>query len=567
MRLPPHVPGEAIVRLRTGRGPELGTVVERFELTRTGGELARVRLPENMDTAAGLTQLNTDPAVEYAVPNQIHRPHALPNDLPEDLWGLAKINAERAWDRTTGTRTGPIVAVLDTGCDVTHPDLVNNLWTNPGEIPGNGVDDDENGVVDDVHGYNAIDNSGNLSDDYDHGTHCAGTVAAEGNNGQGVTGVNWQAQVMPIKFMDADGNGTTAALIRGVLYAERMGAKITSNSYGGEFNRAEYEVFREASNTLHLCAAGNEGRDNDVGQYYLDRSASYPATYDLPHIVSVGASSRRDRLASFSNYGAKTVDLAAPGTSILSTVPGGGYATKSGTSMATPHVAGAATLIATLYPEATPAEIKARLLNSATPLPGLQGQVLTGGQLNAAAALEPAGPPPPPPGLKAGPPTWEGLDLESLGPLAIEADGEHFTTKEVRLWPSATERNLTLQARQADWSGQLSEAATLEVTVPAAHIAYTGGDEPFTVEAGAKLFLDGDFDLQPAYDELLVEIKQDGQWTTAGSFTGRGQRRETLSLERYAGQTVQLRLREVLEGPGTGVRVQRVAVAAPMTPA
>lgn len=571
MRLPPHVPGEAIVRLRPGRNPALGTVVETFELKRSGAELARLRLPEGLSVEQGLERLAQDPGVEYAVPNQIHRASTVPNDLnPEELWGMDKIAAPAAWDRTTGSRTGPIVAVLDTGCDVTHPDLVNNLWTNAGEIPGNGVDDDANGVVDDVHGYNSIDGSGDVTDVYTHGTHCAGTVGAEGNNGQGVVGVNWECQLMPIKYLDDHGNGTTDCLIRGLLYAERMGATITSNSYGGEFNRAEYEVFREASGMLHICAAGNEGRDNDVGQYYLDRQASYPATYDLPNIVSVGASSKRDRLAGFSNYGAKTVDLAAPGTSVLSTMPGGGYDTKSGTSMATPHVAGAAALVATLYPSASPAEVKARLLNSATPLPALAGQCLTGGQLNAAAALAPAGEALPAVSATVVSVSWEGFSLglelaDGARRVAVEADGETFGSGEVRLWPSAVSRTMDVSVRQADWADQLSAPVTVPVTVPGANVAWEGGDEPFTVPAGGKLFVDGDFDLQPAYDELLVEVCADGKWKTVDSLTGRGQRRETVSLEKLAGQTVQLRLRQVLEGPGTGVKVQRAVVAGPTT--
>ena len=396
-KLPPHVAGEVLARLaepqdRVTLESDLPVrVVERFELPdqRGGrGDLLRLALPPGMSTAEGIARLEQDPRFEYVTSNDLRRVSKAPDDLQSDqLWGLEKISAPAAWERSVGSRSGPVVAVLDTGIDLTHPDLVSNLWVNPGEVPGNGLDDDGNGVIDDVHGYNAVRQTGNPQDDYGHGTHCAGTIGAVGDNGQGVVGVNWRAQLMAVQMME-NGEGTVADTLRAVAYATKMGARITSNSYGGGFSPAERDAF-ESSPLLHICAAGNEGNDNDVSPYYPEeRPLGYPGNYAFDHIISVAASNPHDRLASFSNYGTRNVDLAAPGTATLSTVPGGGYDTKSGTSMATPHVAGVATLIATLYPEASNREIRTRLLANVDPAAGLRDKVATGGRLNAARALE-----------------------------------------------------------------------------------------------------------------------------------------------------------------------------------
>lgn len=390
-KLPPHRPGEVLARLADPQDRlELDgvKVLERFDLRRTGGELVRLQLPQGMSTAEGIARLEKDPRFEYVTTNDLRKTSACSNDYdPIALWGMQQISAPAAWTQTTGSPSGPVIAVLDTGVDGEHPDLKANMWTNPGEIPGNGVDDDGNGVIDDATGYNAVDQSGNPFDDYGHGTHCAGTIGAVGDNDQGVVGVNWQARMMPVKMMQ-NGEGTVADTIRAVDYATRMGARITSNSYGGGYNEAERDAF-ENSPLLHLCAAGNEANDNDVSPYYPEeRPVGYPASYPFDHIIAVGASDKRDRLARFSNYGERNVDLVAPGTSTLSTVPGGGYEEKSGTSMATPHVAGVAGLIATLYPDASNEQIRTRLLANVDQLPELQGKVASGGRLNAGTALE-----------------------------------------------------------------------------------------------------------------------------------------------------------------------------------
>jgi hypothetical protein len=390
-KLPPHKAGEVLARLAEPQDRldlEGVRVVENFGLRRGGGDLVRLQLPTGMSTAQGIAWLEKDARFEYVTSNDLRKPTTCSNDYdPIALWGMARIDAPGAWQQSVGSNQGPIIAVIDTGVDIKHPDLAENVWTNPGEIPDNQVDDDGNGVVDDVHGYDAVHQTGNPQDDYGHGTHCAGTIGARGDNDQGVVGVNWQARLMPIKMMQ-NGEGTVADTVRAIAYATQMGARITSNSYGGGYNEAERDAF-ENSPLLHLCAAGNEANDNDVSPYYpQDRPVGYPASYPFEHILSVGASDRRDRLARFSNYGTRNVDLAAPGTSTLSTVPGGGYEEKSGTSMATPHVAGVAGLIATLYPEASNEQIRTRLLANVDLVPNLRDKVASGGRLNAALALE-----------------------------------------------------------------------------------------------------------------------------------------------------------------------------------
>lgn len=409
-KLPPHKQGEVLARLR---GPQDRVtldgvqVLESFDIPRRSpsGDLVRLQLPQGMSTAEGIAWLEKDPRFEYVTSNDLRKisdvpeaspaPPSLPphpgkisNDYdPVKLYGMERIAMPFAWEKSTGSNQGAVIAVIDTGMDMTHPDLVENLWTNPGEIPGDGIDNDGNGVVDDVNGFNAQAQTGDPADDIGHGSHCAGTIGARGDNGQGVVGVNWQAQLMPIKTM-VNGQGTAADNIRALAYAAKMGARITSNSYGGEYNQAERDAFANTP-LLHICAAGNESNDNDASPHYpKERPVGYPGNYEYDHIISVAATDARDRLANFSNYGPKNVDLAAPGVSTLSTVPGGKYDTKSGTSMACPHVAGVAGLIATMYPDASNEVIRTRLLANVDKIPNLKERVGTGGRLNAFKALE-----------------------------------------------------------------------------------------------------------------------------------------------------------------------------------
>ena len=359
----------------------------RKRWSRIDGVLASV--PASRATAARKA-LERDPRVEYAEPNV--ELHALEDPGFGAEWGLPKIHAPEAWGVTTGS-SDVVVAVLDSGVDFSHPDLAGAMWVNPGEncsgCRTNGVDDDGNGYADDWRGWDFANDDNDPSDDNGHGTHVAGTVGAVGDNGVGVTGVSKHVSVMGLKFIGADGSGDAADAISAILYASAKGADVTNNSYGGDgFSQAMLDAIRTADsrNSLFVAAAGNSGADNDADPVY-------PASYDAPNVVSVAASDAADNPARFTNFGASTVDLAAPGVNVYSTWPGGSYRYDSGTSMASPHVAGAAALAKAALPDATDVELKALLLRSADRVAGLDGAVKTGGRLNVNSAVRCAGAP------------------------------------------------------------------------------------------------------------------------------------------------------------------------------
>ncbi|MEA2330361.1 MAG: serine protease [Thermoleophilaceae bacterium] len=353
--------------------------------------------------------------VLYAETDATRTITALPNDRHMDrLWGLhntgqtvagaagtadADIDAPEAWDVTTGA-AGITVAVVDTGVDYGHPDLAPNLWRNPGETGGgretNGVDDDANGFVDDWRGWDWVDRDGAPTDPHGHGTHVAGTVGARGNDGAGVAGVAWQVGLLPLRVLDAAGSGKVSDLVGAYAYAGRKQIRIVNASLGGaQFSQAEYDAIRAAPETLFVVAAGNDGVDNE-------QTGSYPCNYALPNIVCVAATDQNDELAAFSNFGRTTVDLAAPGVNIASTWPGGSWAYMDGTSMATPHVAGAAGLVWAQAPGATVAQVRQALLSGVDPKTSLLSKTATGGRLNAfgavgAVAGASVAPPPAPP--------------------------------------------------------------------------------------------------------------------------------------------------------------------------
>jgi subtilisin family serine protease len=314
---------------------------------------------------------------------------AVPSDPQySQLWGMDSIDASDAWNISTGS-SSVVVAVIDTGVDYTHRDLAANIWTNPGEIAGNGIDDDGNGFVDDVHGYDFVNNDGNPMDDNSHGTHVAGTIAAVAENGTGVAGVNWSSSIMALKFLDADGSGYLSDAIRAINYATMMRTKygvnvrVTNNSWGGdEYSAALDSAIRAsgAADILFVAAAGNDATNNDS-------IPQYPANCAASNVISVAAVDQSDRLASFSCYGATTVDIAAPGVSIYSTIPGNRYAIYSGTSMATPFVSGVAALAWAVDPNATVAEVRSAILSGADHVAALSGKVASGGVLNAYATL------------------------------------------------------------------------------------------------------------------------------------------------------------------------------------
>ncbi len=302
----------------------------------------------------------------------------------------ADIDAPEAWDITTGSAS-TIVAVTDTGVDINHPDLKNNIWVNSGETAGNKIDDDKNGYVDDVNGYDFYNNDATVYDPGDgdkHGTHVAGTIAAEGNNGIGVSGVNWKAKIMPLKFLGPDG-GYTSDAVEALNYAVAKGAKISNNSWGGGgYSQTLLDAINKADTSGHLfvAAAGNGGSDG-VGDNN-DSTPHYPSSYDSSNIVSVAATDRKDAPAGFSNYGSTSVDLAAPGVGILSTLPGNTYGSYSGTSMATPHVSGVAALLKSMNSSADDATLKDQILKSVDAKSNLSGKMVSGGRSNAAQATE-----------------------------------------------------------------------------------------------------------------------------------------------------------------------------------
>jgi subtilisin family serine protease len=330
----------------------------------------------------------------------VHRPYYdphMPNDPQfEEQWALnnlgknggktgADLSALKAWAKVTGSRD-VVVAVLDTGIDYTHKDLVANMWTRPDSVPE--YSDDELGTFDDIHGFDADATIGDPMDDNGHGTHCAGIIGAEGDNDEGIAGINWKAQIMPLKFLGRGGFGTTKNAIEAINYAidrkkHGVNLRVINASWGStQYSRALEDAIRAAGNEgiLFVAAAGNNSTDND-------RRAHYPSNYNLPNVISVAALDRSDSLASFSNYGVKTVHLAAPGRDILSTWLGDEYREASGTSMAAPQVSGVAALILSNEPKLSVAKLRERLLASVDKIDSLNGKTATGGRLNAAKAL------------------------------------------------------------------------------------------------------------------------------------------------------------------------------------
>jgi subtilisin family serine protease len=416
-----ETPGEAIDEVEGG----VAEVLVRF---RPGTTLERIkalaiknndRFEDEYENVQGLVALEdldgqgaeavaneyrTLPEVEYAEPVfEINVDHGMPgkhkhaNDARfNEQWSLentgqdggvanADISALRAWSKTTGSKK-VVVAVLDSGVDYRHFDLTSNIWERPASMSP--YFDDELGEFNDQHGFNATDRLRDPMDDNGHGTHCAGIIGAEGNNNYGIAGINWNVEIMPLKFLNSNGSGTTKDAIEAINYAidrkqKGVNLRIISASWGStQKSRALRDAIKRAGDEgiLFVAAAGNNGDDSD-------KRPHFPAGYDLPNMVSVAALDRSDRLASFSNYGAKSVHIAAPGKEILSTWLDGEFYVASGTSMATPEVAGVAALILSTDPKMSVKELRDRLFNSVDKLDSLKGKVSTGGRINAAKAV------------------------------------------------------------------------------------------------------------------------------------------------------------------------------------
>ncbi len=372
-----------------------------LNVTRAGVPNREARAKELAERIAALRATGL---YEYVEPDRYLEPQSTPAEptlSSGDLWGLRNVtglrgvdvDADAAWQLTAGT-SNVVVAVIDTGIDIGHADLMANLWVNRGEIPGNQRDDDGNGYIDDIHGIDLVDSPTGTplsKDENGHGTHVAGTIAAASND-FGVVGLAHGVRLLGIRIFDATGRGgAVSAVIAGLDYAARQGARVVNASFGGPFySQAAFDAYSAAGSAgvLVVCAAGNETRNNDL-------APGYPASYRLPNLLSVASVNQAGELSRFSNYGLDSVDVAAPGERIYSTYTNNSYTFLDGTSMATPHVSAVAALVLSRHSGLAVEELRQRLLQSTVPLPSLAGKVRTGGIVNAfrALALNPDGNP------------------------------------------------------------------------------------------------------------------------------------------------------------------------------
>lgn len=422
----PHVQGEIVVKFKEGKSKAslsnktlstLGIQGQR-DVKLSYGTLSVLKVGSEKSMTSVLAALNNNPAIEYAEPNYIYSVNPIKERgvvakkllkspftdftaaTPDDpsfgkLWGLrntgsnepngsagvegADVNALKAWDITKGSRSVRI-AVIDTGVDYNHPDLKANMWTNTAELNGKpGVDDDGNGFVDDVYGYDFANMDSNPMDGNGHGTHCSGTIGAVHDNRIGVAGVMSDVQIMAVKFLGDDGSGSLEGAIKAIDYATMMNVDLMSNSWGGGGrSQALLDAIQRASDKgiIFTAAAGNSSSNNDA-------SPSYPASYDTPNMVAVAATTAQNGLASFSSYGRNSVHIGAPGHNILSTVNGGGYDVYSGTSMATPHVSGVLGLLLAKEGRMSHSALRERLTLTSVPVAALRGKTQTAGRIDA----------------------------------------------------------------------------------------------------------------------------------------------------------------------------------------
>ena len=415
---PSYADSELLVKFKPGAtDQEVADLVRRGAVTKARhiltpamkdrGDIGITRLTIALPVRQAIQALQNHPAIEYAQPNWVYQHQAVPDDtfyLNGSLWGMSGdpvndfgTHASAAWAADTLGSDEVCVGVIDEGIQVDHADLVGNIWKNLSEFSGQAsLDDDSNGYTDDINGWNAVSDNGTVFEPgYDtHGTHVAGTLGASGGNGIGVVGVNWNVSIIAGKFLGRDGSGSTADAIQAIDYMTdlkiKQGVNIVAlnNSWGGSgYDPALLESITDAARANILCVAA-AGNGNRLGKAInTDNSPFYPACYDTTAgagydaVISVTAIAQDGSKPTWANYGAKSVDLGAPGVKIWSTIPGT-YASMDGTSMATPHVTGAIALYASKYPGAKAADIKAALLASRTPTASLSGKTVTGGRLD-----------------------------------------------------------------------------------------------------------------------------------------------------------------------------------------
>lgn len=370
------------LRARAPRGHRHQAIVT------TAGTALASEAPVQVDITAIQRACDEILAANPAVPltceaNGLATAALIPND-PElaHLYGLTRMSAQSAWDHTTGS-SSIVVAIVDTGVNYNHPDLHANIHLNAGEIAGNSIDDDSNGYIDDVIGYDFANVDADPHDDHGHGSHCAGIVGARGNNGVGVVGINWQVGILPVKALDSGGSGSNADVAAGIEYAVDRGASIVSLSLGSDSPSSAIEnaiAYARTHGVLVVAAAGNSWSD-------IDQNPTYPASYPDENLIAVAATNANDGLAYFSNFSAVSVDVGAPGEDIESTVLGSNYDYYSGTSMATPYVAGLAALVKSVAPSVSYTELREVIFASVDQLPALNGKTVTGGRVNANSAV------------------------------------------------------------------------------------------------------------------------------------------------------------------------------------
>jgi len=522
-RLAPHVANRLIVKFKPGamatQVNQLKTslgVISSKTISLTGAQIWN--LSGNVSVEQALAAQKSNPLFAYIEPDYIVTKGALtpkatlPNDPGfNQLWGLnntgqsggtpdADIDAPEAWDIQKGN-PNLVIGVIDTGVDYNHPDLVGNIWTNPGEIAGDGIDNDSNGYIDDIRGWDFAYDDNNPSDVDGHGTHVAGTIAGKGNNGVGVTGVAWNAKIMPLKFLDDTGSGTLSDAILAIDYATAKGVKLTNNSWGGGgFSQALYDSINAAGQqgkALFIAAAGNSSVNADI-------NPMYPAGYNLANIVSVASTTRTDSLSYFSNYGLTSVDLGAPGSDIYSLAPNGGYATLSGTSMASPHVAGAAALLWSQNPTWTAQQVKAALMNTGDSIAALAGKTVSGKRLNVFNALAAANLP---------------SVTVSVSPTSVQEDGA------TNLVYTFTRSNLNLSSPLTVNFGVNGTANAAPVgSDPADYTVLTNGSVTFnpTTKLGTVTFAAGATTATVVVDPIADTVKEDSESVNLTISSGTG---------------------------------------------